>query len=376
MQGSPRQSRERRTTARWPRTSRRTFLSQAAMLAAVATTPVGLFGQTRPGQVTRVILDVDIGIDDAFAVLFAHYSPAIDLVGITTLYGNTTRDKSARNGLYIKERFGIEADVYRGAAAALHHPLGDPPAFVHGEDGLGDIETINPTIQAADLTAPDFIARTIMDNPGEITVVAVGPMTNLMLARLLEPAIVERVREVIVMGGAVGFAGELGNATTVGEANAWNDAHAMDSLFRFPWPVTMVGLDVTYAADAALDPVFLERLKAHAGDAGVFLERISRQYRKFYRGSRGVDVTFQHDSIAVAYAIAPELFEVRRGKVKVLTDGIARGQTIFCPEGHHNFGDPEWADLPTHSVCSAIDGPGFLELYEQTLTRRMRAPTR
>lgn len=373
MPESPRQARDARRTARLPRTSRRTFLSQAAMLAAAAARPAGLFGQTGTRPAARVILDVDIGIDDAFALLFAHYSPAIDLAGITTLFGNTTRDKSTRNGLYIKERFGIEAEVYRGAAAALHHPIGPPPAFVHGHDGLGDVGTINPTIPAADLSAPDFIARTVMENPDEITVITVGPLTNLMLARMLEPGIVDRVREVIVMGGAVGFAGELGNATTVGEANAWNDAHAMDSLFRFPWPVTMVGLDVTYAPDAAMDPVYLERLRAHAGDAGVFLERISRQYRKFYQGSRGVDVTFQHDSIAVAYAIAPELFEVRRGKVKVLTDGVARGQTIFCPEGHHNSEDPEWADLPTHAVCSGIDGPGFLALYERALVEGARA---
>lgn len=351
--------------------SRRTFLTRAAYLAAAVgpfSTAARLLGQT-PAAPRKVILDLDIGIDDAFALLFAHYSPAIDLVGITTLFGNTTRDKSAKNGLFIKERFGIPAQVYRGAAAALHHPLGPPPAFVHGEDGLGDIETINPTIKASNLYAPEFIARTIMDNPGEITVIAVGPMTNLALARLVEPAIVDNVRAIIVMGGAIGFGGELGNATTVGEANAWNDAHAMDSLFRYAWPVTMVGLDVTYAPDAAMTPEWVDRLRSNAGDAGVFLERINRKYRQFYRESRGVDVTFQHDSIAVAYAIAPELFEVKRGKVRVQTEGVARGQTIFCPEGHHEFDRSDWADLPTQSVCSAIDGAAFLKLYEQALTR-------
>lgn len=347
--------------------SRRAFLTKAALLSAAAAAPKSVFAQTTAP--TKVILDVDIGIDDAFAILLAHYSTAIDLVGVTTLYGNTTRDKSLRNGLYIKERFGIEAGVYRGAASAFHHPLGPPPAFVHGEDGLGDTEDINPLIRAADLSAPEYIARTIMDNPGEITVIAVGPMTNLMLARIMEPEIVDRVKEVIVMGGAVGFDGELGNATTVGEANAWNDAHAMDSMFRYTWPITMVGLDVTYDAEASMTPAYVDRLRENAGDAGVFLERINRQYRSFYKSSRGVDVTFQHDSIAVAYAIAPELFEIKRGKIRVQTYGVARGQTIFCPEGHHNSEDPEWVDLPIQSVCSAIDGPGFLRLYEQALVR-------
>jgi inosine-uridine nucleoside N-ribohydrolase len=348
---------------------RRAFLRRTAALVAAARAPAGLFGQPiAGGPPKRVILDVDIGIDDAFALLLAHYSPAIELVGVTTAFGNTTLANSTRNALYLKEMFGIEADVYRGAAEPLHHPKGPVPTFVHGEDGLGDVEErIAPTIAESDLPAPEFIARTILDDPGEVTFVSVGPATNLMLARLLEPEIVARVQEVVVMGGAVGFAGERGNITTVAEANAWQDPHAMEGLFRYPWPVTMVGLDVTYSPDASMSPEYVEGLKLKAGETGAFLERINRQYRKFYRTSRGVDVTFQHDSIAVAFSIAPELFEVERGKVRVLTDGAARGQTIFCPEDHHTFGDPEWAGLPTHAVCRAVDGRGFLGLYERTV---------
>lgn len=344
-------------------------MGQATLLAAAAaSSPLHLFGQTKPGQRHRIILDVDLGIDDAFALLLAHYSPAIDLVGITTCFGNATISKGTRNCLYMKEQFGIEAAVYRGAAEPLLHAIGEPPTFVHGEDGLGDVEEqIDPTIREADLSAPDFMVQTIMENPGEITVVSVGPVTNLMLARILEPRIVSNVKEVVVMGGAVGFEGERGNITTVAEANAWNDPHAMDSMFKFNWPVVMVGLDVTYTADASMDQAYLDRLAESAGKPGTFLERINRYYMKFYEQSRGVSATFQHDSIAVAYAISPALFEIKRGKVKVLTDGAARGQTIFCPEGHHTFGDPEWADLPTHSVCTKLNGPGFLDLYEQTL---------
>ena len=350
-----------------PPYSRRVFITQASVLAAAAASPMRLFGTTPPPP-TKIILDVDLGIDDAFALLLAHYSPAIDLVGITTCFGNTTIDKGTRNCLYMKEKFGIKAEVYRGAAEPLLHAIGEPPAFVHGEDGLGDIEkSIEPTILEADLSAPEFIVQTIMDNPGEITVVSVGPFTNLMMARILEPAIVSNVKQVVLMGGAGGFAGEQGNITTVAEANAWNDPHAMDSLFKFDWPVVMVGLDVTYTADGSMDQAYLDRLAKTAGEPGAFLERINRYYMKFYEQSRGVSATFQHDSIAVAYVIDPSLFEVRRGKVKVLTDGVARGQTVFCPEGHHTFGDPDWAGLPTQSVCSKLNGPGFLYLYEKTL---------
>ena len=347
--------------------SRRTFLERTAMLGGALALPAGLLA-SKASAPKRVILDVDLGIDDAFALLFSHYSPAIDLVGVTTVFGNADLDVGTRNTLYIKERFGIEADVYAGAAAALYVPKGPAPAFVHGEDGLGDVlERIAPTIGPGQLSAPEFIAQTILDNPGEITVIAVGPYTNLMLARLLEPGIVGKVRDVIVMGGAVGFEGERGNATMVAEANVINDPHAADSLFRFDWPVTMVGLDVTYTTDASTDPAFMKRLAAEAGEPGAFLERINRFYSRFYESTRGVRTTFQHDSIAVAFAIAPELFETRRGKLRVLTDGVAKGQTIFCPVGHHNFEDPEWASLPTHSVCSKLDGPGFRQLYRQTI---------
>ena len=350
------------------RCSRRRFLSSAALLAAAAAAPASLFGASAERERRRVILDVDLGIDDAVALLLAHYSPRIDLLGVTTVFGNTTLEKGARNTLYIKEKFGIPAEVYAGASAPLYHPPKPVPTFVHGEDGLGDVEgPITPKLEAAAVSAPEFMARTILDNPGEISVISVGPYTNLMVARLLEPAIVGKVREVIVMGGAAGLAGELGNATTVAEANALNDPHAMSALFRYDWPVTMVGLDVTYTADASMDAAYLGRLAAEAGAAGAFLERINRFYLRFYERARGVRTTFQHDSIAVAYAIAPELFETRRGKLRVITEGVATGQTIFCPVGHHTFDDPEWAGLPTHTVCSKLDGPGFRQLYQRTL---------
>jgi inosine-uridine nucleoside N-ribohydrolase len=338
--------------------------------------PGGLLRAASGGAPKRVILDVDLGIDDAFALLMAHYSPAIDLVGVTTVFGNAAIATGTRNTLYIKEKFGIEADVHPGAASALYKPAGEVPTFVHGEDGLGDVEErIEPTIAASETSAPEFLARTILDNPGEITVIAVGPYTNLMMARVLVPEIVDRVGEVIVMGGAAGFNGELGNATTVGEANVFNDPHAASALFRYDWPVTMVGLDVTYTPDGCTDPQFMSALAEDAGEAGAFLERINRFYIGFYERARGVTASFQHDSIAVAYAIAPELFETRRGKIRVITDGVAIGQTIFCPEGHHEWDSPEWAGLPTQTVCSRLDGPGFRELYRRTLVDGWRRST-
>jgi purine nucleosidase len=360
------------TTLLRPHT-RRTFLTRAALLAGASALPIGLLASSDKAVRRRVILDVDVGIDDAFALLLAHYSPAIDLVGITTVFGNTDVDVGTRNTLYIKEKFGIEADVYPGAAAALYVPKGPPPAFVHGEDGLGDVEErIEPAIEPSAISAPRFLIETILANPGEITVIAVGPYTNLMMARLLEPRIVAAVRDVIVMGGAAGFDGELGNANVVGEANVFNDPHAAGALFRYDWPVTMVGLDVTYTPDGSAGPEYMERLAAETGEAGAFLERINRFYMGFYENDRGVRTSFQHDSIAVSYGIDPGLFETRRGKIRVINEGVAKGQTIFCPEGHHKWDARGWQGLPTHTVCSKLNGPGFRELYRRTLVEGTR----
>jgi len=226
------------------------------------------------------------------------------------------------------------------------------------------LEAIEPSA----ISAPRFLIETILANPGEITVIAVGPYTNLMIARLLEPRIVVAVRDIIVMGGAAGFASELGNATIVGEANVINDPHVAGTRFRYHWPVTMVGLDVTYTPDGSAGPEYMERLAAEAGEAGAFLERINRFYMGFYERSRGVRTSFQLDSIAVSYGIDPGLFETRRGKIQVINEGVAKGQTIFCPEGHHEWDAPGWQGLPTHTVCSKLNGP----LYRRTLVEGTR----
>ena len=190
--------------------SRRCFLSRAALLAAMARSPAGLFAQTIAQPRRKVILDVDHRhrrrFRSAARPLFAGHrldrgSPPRSVI-------RHSRSRPA-TPLYIKERFGIDADVYAGAAEPLFHRKAEPPVFVHGEDGLGDVEeSIAPTIRPASLSAPEFIVRAIMDDPGEITVITVGPVTNLMMARLLEPEIAGAVRDVVVMGGAVGFDGE------------------------------------------------------------------------------------------------------------------------------------------------------------------------
>jgi purine nucleosidase len=331
--------------------------------------PGFVLAQGLSGKRRKVILDCDVGIDDATALLFAHYSPEIDLIGIVTSFGNTSIDKATNNTLYIKEQFDIPAPAYKGAANPLDrvHVAG---TVVHGVDGMGDSELINPTISAEPNPAASYIADTILKHPGEITVICVGPTTNLVTAKFLRPEIVGKVKEIILMGGAVGIKGERGNVTPVAEANIIADALAASIAFDTHWPLTMVGLDVTYNQDSAMTRTFFERLAGSGAhpDAGAFLKRINQHYMEFYGRAKGQgDVAYAHDSMAIAYAIQPMLFNVVKGKVQVLTTGVGRGQTIFCPQGHHSFDKPEWAGLPVYTVCADVDGPGFLNLYEEAI---------
>ena len=131
----------------------------------------------------KVIFDTDIGIDDAMALLFLHYSPDVELKAIVSGFGNANIDTTTRNALYMKEYFGIEAPVYRGAGQPVGKRLGSGyPDFVHAENGLGGIDIDEPTTQAEALPGPEAIVEVVKNNPHEISIVAVGRLTNLALA--------------------------------------------------------------------------------------------------------------------------------------------------------------------------------------------------
>jgi inosine-uridine nucleoside N-ribohydrolase len=314
----------------------------------------------------KIIFDTDPGIDDAMALLFAHYAQDIEIVGITTVLGNGTIETVTSNALYICERFTIPAPVYQGAAAPLLVAADEPPAFVHGDDGLGNIQPTQPTHTIGDQYAAGFIVDTILQYPHEITLVAVGRLTNLAMALRINPEIASLVKEVVIMGGALGSNAHTGNVTPVAEANIFGDPHAADIVVTAPWPVTLVGLDVTM--DCIMLRSQMQRIRKTAGAAGEFIWDISRHYEAYYYGSRGVEGFPMHDSCAVAYLLAPELFEVKQGTLRVATEGITRGQTILVPPDR-KFPAGAWEGMPMQSGCVGIKPESVLALYEETLCR-------
>jgi purine nucleosidase len=314
----------------------------------------------------KVIFDTDPGIDDAMALLFLHHHPEIDLLGITTVFGNASIETTTRNALVLKSLWDIAAPVARGAAHTVGaaRAVNAPPAIVHGDNGLGNVALPTDFDTTTDpRPAYRFIIDTVRENPGEVTIVAVGRMTNLALALAEAPDIAGLVKGVAIMGGAFGA---MGNVTPVAEANIFGDPEAADIVMTAPWKVVVVGLDVT--SKTVMTRPMLEALAEEGGERAKFLRDISQHYMAFY--SRFVENGIMvHDSCACVYVVAPELFTTRSGAIRVACGGVADGQTIQKPDGRY-FPPGAWDDKPSQLICTDINSTAVLALIRKVITRR------
>ena len=312
----------------------------------------------------KVIFDTDPGVDDAMALLFLYYAPEIELIGITTTHGNGTIATTTRNALYLTERFGIDIPVAQGSGAPLAGAAADPPVFVHGHNGLGDIPLPQNIAKKTDSRpAYRFIIDMVRAHAQEVAIVAVGPLTTLALALRNDPEIAGLVRRLVIMGGAFGHHGHLGNVTPAAEANILSDPHAADETLGGSWPITMVGLDVTQ--QTLMTTEFLKTLAEEGGEAGRFIWEITRLYEAFHH-SAGRAGVYVHDSSGVAYLIDPTLFATRSGAIRVVTEGLAIGQTIQKPDGH-GFRPGPWDGHPSHAICTDVDSEKLRSLYRRII---------
>lgn len=277
----------------------------------------------------KIIFDTDPGVDDAMALLFALKSPEIEVIGLTTIFGNSNVDATTRNALNLLDFAGRpDIPVAKGAGVPLvipPHPTGE---FVHGDDAMGNIgwhTQTNPEMRAVEPHAAQFIVEQVMANPGQITLVPVGPLTNLALALQLEPRIAKHVKEVVMMGGSVLHAG---NVSPLAEANVHNDPHAAALVFRAEWPITMAGLDVTEAVQ--MNAAYFNELAAGGNRFGGFIRRIVAFYQQFHVDWYGMPdgEVHTHDPSAIAYLIDPSIYVGQYWPVAVPTEGPAIGATI------------------------------------------------
>lgn len=340
----------------------------------------------------KIILDTDPGVDDAMAIAYALAHPNIDLLALTTVFGNINIEFGTRNAQYILDVLGAQAvAVAKGAAIpGVQSPL--PHAdFVHGADGLGNCypgsEPGQPATHPAplkssarhanieSLDAADFIIESARAAPGEITLVAVGPLTNIAEAYRREPLLPSLVAGLVVMGGTVD---EPGNVSPVSEANFLNDPHAADALLAADWPATIVGLDVTHRI--MLGDSHLQRLGDEAGQSGKFIWDTSRFYVDFYTKAGAAKEATEngaepqcamHDAAAIAYVVMPDAFAVESGAARVVPDGIAVGQLALDRTGRA-YSIPHWQNRPATSVCMTVDADRVRNDFIQTLIQHHR----
>jgi purine nucleosidase len=305
-----------------------------------------------------IIFDTDPGVDDAQAIAIALRHPEIELLGMTTTYGNVDVETATHNALLLSELAGRgDVPVAQGAAGPMVKPRHPAPAHIHGANGLGNIELPGVTGNKDPRSAAQFIVDTVSARPGEVTLVAVGPVGNLAAALQLDPALIDKVKQVVIMGGSIR---EGGNVTPVAEANMFNDPHAAQRVLTAGWPLTLVGLDVTHRC--VLTQEHMRRIEAGQGELGKVLAGSYDFYREFL----GIDGCCPHDSCALAWLLRPELFTTAPGHLAVVTEGIAEGQTIFAPEGR-GFIQERWSQTPLVEVCLETDGDAVVEWIASTL---------
>ncbi len=298
---------------------------------------------------TPILLDCDPGHDDAIAMLLALASPEIDLLGVTTVAGNQTLEKTTANALRVLEFVGRgDVPVAAGAERPLARELvvGD---FAHGESGLEGPALPPPRGVPLEQHAVDFLAERILGSAHPVTLVPVGPLTNVALLLARHPAAVANVERIVLMGGAIAE----GNVTPAAEFNVYVDPEAAWRVFHSGLPVTMIGIDVTHKA--LVTAAHVERLR-EAGDPGRLVAELLDFFIGFHRRTYGMEAAPVHDAVAVAQVLRPGIVETLRRHVDVDCDSrLCRGRTVV--DLWQRTGEE-----PNCDVGVGVDADGFLEL--------------
>jgi inosine-uridine nucleoside N-ribohydrolase len=303
---------------------------------------------------TPIILDCDPGHDDAIAIMLALASPEVELVGVTTVAGNQTLDKTTNNALRVLELLGrSDIPVYAGEARPFLRALHTAPD-VHGDSGLDGPDLPQPTTLPQHEHAADYLAREITARDGKVTLVPTGPLTNVALMLERHPG--ARPERVVLMGGAIGE----GNTTPAAEFNIYVDPEAAQRVFESGLDVTMIGLDVTHRA--LITDEHRERLRA-AGKVGKVAAELLDFYARFHK-HRYPDLPGAplHDPVCIAHILKPGLVETKDAYIEVDCGGEqGRGRTNVDWRGRSASG-PDNA-----KVGVDIDGDAFAELVIERL---------
>jgi inosine-uridine nucleoside N-ribohydrolase len=297
----------------------------------------------------KVVWDMDPGIDDALALILALKSPEVQVLGITTVAGNAPVETTSANARRVLECLdAVNIPVAMGAANPLNQPLEDALSY-HGPDGLGECGLPSPLTPLSPVEACDFLARSVLDAPGEVTLLATGPLTNVAYAFELHPELPERIAGLVLMGGAYGLTPYgIGNRNPYAEFNIWQDPEAAGIVFNSGADIFAVGLDVTMDPAACLSSQHLEQIRARHTPAAHLVAQLVEYEVKYHGCCR------MHDPLALAVLLDASLVDFTSARVEVVKgNDWDRGVTRILSSGSSQL---------IH-VASAVDGPRFIELF-------------
>ena len=306
----------------------------------------------------KILIDTDPGIDDAMAIFYALESPELEVVGLTSVFGNAHTEVTTRNALKLLEIAGRpDIPVARGADGPLAMAYRGPVPFVHGEDGMGNTFLDAPTTSVVDADAVSFIVETVMAAPGEITLIPLGPLTNIAGALQAEPRLAANVAEVVLMGGNA-FVG--GNASPGAEANIINDPEAADIVFAADWKLVMAGLDVTELT--LMTNADLARYSGTGAPTADLIAAITPLYSAFYKGRLGLDGIHVHDSTCISYLLAPQHYTWVEHPICVDTGAsVCRGKTLAAYRGVTDRA-AMWVGRRDVRILTGVDTRAVVEL--------------
>ena len=317
------------------------------------------------GPSTKVIIDTDTGVDDGMGLLYAILSPELDIIGVTTSFGNVDVDKVTRNTAVIMERLSSSAPLAKGADRAV---AGETPTFnpqIHGNDGFGNADLPEPALaNLVDMSAAELTLRLTSEHPGEVTYIGLGPLTNLAVALLLDPTLPQRLTRVVWMGGA---AAHHGNVSPVAEADALHDPEAAAMVIGEAWEFIQVGLDVT--DDTVFGEADLRAVRAASSAAAGLVAAGAPSYMAFYEPILGRYGCAMHSPLTVALVAQPELIlSQRMYRMHIeLAGTYTRGMTVVDRRVGRD-GGPIWNSAPLVTVITDVDRDTFISRYVERIT--------
>lgn len=303
----------------------------------------------------KIILDVDTGIDDALAILYAIGEQAADLIGLTTTFGNIDVDQATKNTLSILDLAGAsDIPVYMGSNHSLdseQYVRREVTTQIHGKDGIGDANIKPSTRMPEEKSAVDFLIEAARKYGSELKLICLGPLTNLAHAFEKDKEAILNINEIIMMGGALTVPG---NATTFAEANITEDVHAAKTVLESDLPLKMVGLDVTMRT--ILTKQATDEWHAYDTERSKKIAKMTEHYFESYKDRLGMLGCALHDPLAIGIALYPELAQTLPLDLTVKLDEPARGLTIGDNKKLLN-------EKITTNVCIQVDNEKFLALF-------------